>query len=29
MVPTGSGWIDKNAVRGFEERFGSDVALVG
>ncbi|MEV5836183.1 alpha/beta-hydrolase family protein [Nocardia sp. NPDC052112] len=28
-VPTGSGWIDANAVRGFYERFGDDVALVG
>ncbi|WP_433759723.1 alpha/beta-hydrolase family protein [Nocardia sp. CA-135398] len=28
-VPTGSGWIDANAVRGFHERFGGDVALVG
>ncbi|WP_327101277.1 alpha/beta hydrolase [Nocardia vinacea] len=28
-VPTGSGWIDANAVRGFFERFGGDVALVG
>ncbi|WP_254854165.1 alpha/beta-hydrolase family protein [Nocardia donostiensis] len=28
-VPTGSGWIDANAVRGFDERFGGDVALVG
>ncbi|MFI7666637.1 alpha/beta-hydrolase family protein [Nocardia sp. NPDC049526] len=28
-VPTGSGWIDANAVRGFYERFGGDVALVG
>ncbi|WP_238815478.1 alpha/beta-hydrolase family protein [Nocardia brasiliensis] len=29
MVPTGSGWIDKNAVRGFEQRFGGDVAMAG
>ncbi|WP_378732795.1 alpha/beta-hydrolase family protein [Nocardia brasiliensis] len=29
MVPTGSGWIDGNAVRGFDQRFGGDVALVG
>ncbi|MGY4103334.1 alpha/beta-hydrolase family protein [Nocardia sp. R16R-3T] len=28
-VPTGSGWIDANAVGGFHERFGDDVALVG
>ncbi|MFE9322999.1 alpha/beta-hydrolase family protein [Nocardia sp. NPDC052278] len=28
-VPTGSGWIDANAVHGFYERFGGDVALVG
>lgn len=28
-VPTGSGWIDANAVRGFYERFGGDVTLVG
>ncbi|WP_330249539.1 alpha/beta-hydrolase family protein [Nocardia sp. NBC_00565] len=28
-VPTGSGWIDANAVRGFYERFGGDVAVVG
>ncbi|MEV4129197.1 alpha/beta-hydrolase family protein [Nocardia sp. NPDC049707] len=28
-VPTGSGWIDPDAARGFYERFGSDVALVG
>lgn len=28
-VPTGSGWIDANAVRGFYERFDDDVALVG
>ncbi|WP_433201507.1 alpha/beta-hydrolase family protein [Nocardia sp. CA-107356] len=28
-VPTGSGWIDANAVRGFYERFGGDVALLG
>ena len=29
VVPTGSGWIDANAVRGFHERFGDDVALIG
>ncbi|MFG1795646.1 alpha/beta-hydrolase family protein [Nocardia sp. NPDC049149] len=29
MVPTGSGWIDGNAVRGFDQRFDGDVALVG
>ncbi|WP_083884204.1 alpha/beta-hydrolase family protein [Nocardia higoensis] len=28
-VPTGSGWIDGNAVAGFAERFGDDVAVVG
>ncbi|MFD4179577.1 alpha/beta-hydrolase family protein [Rhodococcus sp. NPDC058514] len=28
-VPTGSGWIDGSAARGFEQRFGGDVALVG
>ncbi|MFX0575149.1 alpha/beta-hydrolase family protein [Nocardia nepalensis] len=28
-VPTGSGWIDASAVRGFYDRFGGDVALVG
>lgn len=28
-VPTGSGWIDANAVTGFEQRFHGDVALVG
>jgi uncharacterized membrane protein len=28
-VPTGSGWIDGNAARGFYERFGGDVAIVG
>lgn len=27
-VPTGSGWIDANAVRGFEARWGDDVAIV-
>ncbi|MFC8179900.1 alpha/beta-hydrolase family protein [Rhodococcus sp. NPDC057297] len=27
-VPTGSGWVDENAVRGFDERFGGDVATV-
>lgn len=28
-VPTGSGWIDANAVSGIEDRFGGDVATVG
>ncbi|MBJ8338165.1 alpha/beta-hydrolase family protein [Antrihabitans sp. YC3-6] len=28
-IPTGSGWIDDNAVQGFETRFGGDVAIVG
>ncbi|WP_245649728.1 alpha/beta-hydrolase family protein [Nocardia shimofusensis] len=28
-VPTGSGWIDGNAVTGFAERFGDDAAVVG
>ncbi|MFE3443690.1 alpha/beta-hydrolase family protein [Nocardia sp. NPDC059180] len=28
-VPTGSGWIDGNAIRGLDQRFGGDVALVG
>ncbi|MFE6859048.1 alpha/beta-hydrolase family protein [Nocardia sp. NPDC057668] len=28
-VPTGSGWIDGDAARGLDERFGGDVALVG
>ncbi|WP_249643684.1 alpha/beta-hydrolase family protein [Nocardia sputi] len=28
-VPTGSGWIDVNAVAGFDQRFDGDVALVG
>ena len=28
-VPTGSGWIDTRAVDGIEQRFGSDVAIVG
>ncbi|WP_084510186.1 alpha/beta-hydrolase family protein [Nocardia lijiangensis] len=28
-LPTGSGWIDANAVTGFTERFGGDVAVVG
>lgn len=27
-VPTGSGWIDANALAGFEKRFGGDVAEV-
>ncbi|MEV0028205.1 alpha/beta-hydrolase family protein [Nocardia sp. NPDC050793] len=28
-LPTGSGWIDANAVTGLAERFGGDVAVVG
>lgn len=28
-IPTGSGWIDSNAVTGFERRFHDDVAIVG
>lgn len=28
-IPTGSGWIDGNAVRGFEQRFNDDVAIAG
>ncbi len=28
-IPTGSGWIDGNAVRGFERRFNDDVAIAG
>ncbi len=28
MVPTGSGWVDADAVTGFERRFGGDVALL-
>lgn len=28
-VPTGSGWIDGEAARGVERRFGGDVAIVG
>ncbi|BDT88416.1 alpha/beta-hydrolase family protein [Nocardia cyriacigeorgica] len=28
-VPTGSGWIDANAIEGLDERFHGDVALVG
>ncbi|MDH6677516.1 putative membrane protein [Rhodococcus sp. LBL1] len=28
-VPTGSGWIDGEAARGIERRFGGDVAIVG
>ncbi|MGX1807454.1 alpha/beta-hydrolase family protein [Nocardia sp. NPDC055321] len=28
-VPTGSGWIDGDAAKGLDERFGGDVALVG
>lgn len=27
-VPTGSGWVDARALRGFGERFGGDVAVV-
>ncbi|MEU1982286.1 alpha/beta-hydrolase family protein [Nocardia sp. NPDC019395] len=27
-VPTGSGWVDAHALRGFDTRFGSDVAVV-
>ncbi|MFD6895597.1 alpha/beta-hydrolase family protein [Rhodococcus sp. NPDC060086] len=26
-VPTGSGWVDANAVQGFESRWGDDVAI--
>lgn len=26
-VPTGSGWVDANAVQGFENRWGDDVAI--
>ncbi|TCN56970.1 putative membrane protein [Rhodococcus sp. SMB37] len=26
-VPTGSGWVDANAVQGFEDRWGDDVAI--
>ncbi len=29
MVPTGSGWLDANAARGLDERFGGDATLVG
>lgn len=29
MVPTGSGWIDSDAAKGMEEKFGGDVALAG
>lgn len=29
MVPTGSGWVDPNAVEGLEKRFGRNVAMVG
>jgi uncharacterized membrane protein len=29
VVPTGSGWVDENAVRGLEHRFHGDVATVG
>ena len=29
MIPTGSGWVDPNAVLGLEQRFGRDVAMVG
>ncbi|NMM88328.1 hypothetical protein B2J88_28930 [Rhodococcus sp. SRB_17] len=28
-IPTGSGWIDTHAVDGIEQRFGSNVAIVG
>ncbi|MGW0246927.1 alpha/beta-hydrolase family protein [Nocardia goodfellowii] len=28
-VPTGSGWIDANAMRGLAQRFGDDAAVVG
>ncbi|WP_245663454.1 alpha/beta-hydrolase family protein [Nocardia inohanensis] len=28
-VPTGSGWIDSDAAKGMNDRFGGDVALVG
>ncbi|MEU8899513.1 alpha/beta-hydrolase family protein [Nocardia sp. NPDC048505] len=28
-VPTGSGWIDANAMTGFAQRFGADAAIVG
>lgn len=28
-VPTGSGWIDANAMDGFARRFGDDVAVLG
>ncbi|GAB2547859.1 alpha/beta-hydrolase family protein [Nocardia heshunensis] len=28
-VPTGSGWIDGDAAKGLDARFGGDVALVG
>ncbi|WP_228538260.1 alpha/beta-hydrolase family protein [Nocardia sp. XZ_19_385] len=28
-VPTGSGWIDANAMKGFAQRFGDDAAVVG
>ncbi|WP_374068968.1 hypothetical protein, partial [Rhodococcus sp. CX] len=27
-MPTGSGWIDANAVAGFESAYGDDVAFV-
>ncbi|MCP2177216.1 alpha/beta-hydrolase family protein [Williamsia maris] len=27
-VPTGSGWVDPDAVRGFEERLGGDVSVI-
>ncbi|NLU60998.1 hypothetical protein HCA61_01800 [Rhodococcus sp. HNM0563] len=26
-IPTGSGWVDANAVQGFEDRWGDDVAI--
>ncbi|MEV6767966.1 alpha/beta-hydrolase family protein [Nocardia sp. NPDC051030] len=28
-VPTGSGWIDSDAAKGLDKRFGGDVSLVG
>ncbi|WP_207841117.1 alpha/beta-hydrolase family protein [Williamsia soli] len=27
-VPTGSGWVDGDALRGFESRFGGDVSVI-
>jgi len=29
VMPTGSGWVDPDFVRGVEQRFGRDVAIVG